>query len=324
MGRLAWGAKKQRIVETGISKAVLYIDGRDGVLWNGIISMSSTPDGGEDTSLHADNFVYARLRSAENYKGKIEAYQSPEEFGECDGTYTVIPGMFIGQQQRKPFNLCYRTEIIGQSGEDSGYKIHIIYNATASPSEKTHSTFSDSPDAIKFSWEFSTTPHAVEGYKPFSEIILDSTKIDKLNLDELEAILYGTGDYNAYMPTPEVVLNIVNMNRVARMILDVFALHGHWRWDDFNFDEDTVPIAIDRESLTHIVRNPGQNIEYVQPTVTYAFLSADRYSQKYSVVVIDQKNPSELCSDMEANLNLTAISTVKIGDFYHHSYELTI
>lgn len=324
MGRLAWGSHKKRKVETGISKAVLYPNGGDGVSWNGIISITSSPEGADDTTLYADNFIYGKLRSSENLKGKIVAYQSPAEFGQCDGSSSIIPGLLVGQQSRKKFGLCYRTEIFAVNSIDNGYKIHIIYNATASPSEKEYSTNGDNPEVSKFAWDFSTVPCIVDNYKPFSEIILDSTKIDLINLKELESILYGTGDNSPYLPNADVVLNIVNMNRVVRMIIDVFTLHGHWRWDDFNFYEDTVPIAIDRESLRHIYKNPEQGTEYIQPSVAISLISADKTSQVFSVVVIDQKNPSELCTDLEEHIDLVSVQTILDGDFYYHYYTLTI
>lgn len=324
MGRLVWHKKEKRFVETGISKTVLYPNGGDGVAWNGVTAISSSPDGAEDTTLYADNFVYARLKSAESYKGGIEAFQSPKEFGVCDGSYSIIPGLNLGQQVRRPFNLCYRTEIATINPKDSGYKIHLIYNATASPSSKQYQSKGDSPEVVKFSWDFTTTPVILDDYKPFSEIILDSRKIDPLNLNELEAILYGTKSDKPYMPSPDALLNIVNMNKVARRIIDVLNTHKRWIWNDFSFVEDTVPIAIERESLRHVFRNPSPGTVYIQPSVAYSLITADKKTQKFSIVLVDNKQESQLRVDLENAIDLTFLRSEVIDDFTYYYYELTI
>lgn len=324
MGKLVWHEAKRRKVETGVSKAVVYPNGGNGVAWTGITAVSSTPEGAEDTKLYADNKLYANLKSPENFSGSIEAYTSPQEFGVCDGSYSIIPGLNIGQQSRKPFHFCYRTEIYRINSREEAYKIHLIYNATTLPASKQFSTKSDSPDPTKFSWEFKTVPYKVEDYKPFSEIVLDSTSIDPINLSELESILYGTRNDAPYMPTPDVVLNIVNMNRVARMIVDVLSLHKHWNWDEFNFLEDTVPKAIERESLKHVYKNPTPETEYIQPSVAFYLISADRQSQKFSITVIDNKQVSELASNLESALNLVSTGTEVDGEYTYYHYELTL
>lgn len=335
MAKLTWGKASKRIVETGVSKGVLYPDGGKGVVWNGIISIASNADGGEPSDLYANNAKYGSLRSPENFKGTITAYTYPQEFEMCDGRTTVTPGLNIGQQKRLPFNFCYRTEQFAGNSKNIGYKIHLIYNAHASPAKITYETINDSPDAMKYSWDFNTTPIVVDGFKPFAEIILDSNTIDWLNLEELEKILYGLGDDDAAMPSPEFIFNLISMNKVARMIMDVINTHGHWIWDTFNFLEDTVPKAIDRESARHVFKNPDHSVHYIQPSVAYSLLSADKDHQTFSVTVVDQKNPSQLAEDLKTALNLvedvdliTGLWSITEGippdNFYYYPYILTI
>lgn len=223
--KLEWDKIGERYFETGNDHAVLYpqnLDGtyEKGVAWNGITGFTESPDGAEPNELWADNIKYAVLRSAEQYGFTIEAYQSPEEFDACDGSASPgnLKGVYIGQQPRKPFGFSIRTQIGNDTATegDDGYKLHIIYNATASPSERSYETINDSPDAITFSWECDTTPIAVgiDGYKPVSCITIDSRKFTdeagKAKLKALEDMLYGTGNSaetgNPTLPTPLVVL----------------------------------------------------------------------------------------------------------------------
>ena len=220
MSTLIWDATGQRYYETGVNHGVLYVqksDGtyNDGVAWNGLTGVTESPDGAEPNDIYADNIKYASIRSAETFGGTIEAFTYPDEFAECDGSYTVVPGVYIGQQSRKPFGFCYRTEVGNdtQSEEDDGYKLHIIYNATASPSEKSYETINDSPDAITFSWEITTTPVPVAGRKPTSLITIDTTKLDttgKANLKTLEDMLYGSDNAQPTLPTPDQVVSIMS------------------------------------------------------------------------------------------------------------------
>lgn len=219
MSALVWDATGQRFYETGVSHGVLYPQKSDGtynsgVAWNGLTGVTESPDGAEPNDIYADNIKYASIRSAETFGGTIEAFTYPDEFAECDGSYTVVPGVYIGQQSRKPFGFCYRTEVGNdtQSEEDDGYKLHIIYNATASPSEKSYETINDSPDAITFSWEITTTPVPVTGKKPTSQITIDTTKLDatgKANLKTLEATLYGGENTEPTLPSPDRVMAIM-------------------------------------------------------------------------------------------------------------------
>ena len=201
MSMLEWDKTGERYLEYGTKKGVLYVqkaDGTydDGVVWNGLTAVTESPDGAEPNDLYADDMKYASLRSAETFGGTIEAYQSPDEFDQCDGTATPVKGVHIGQQKRKPFGFTYISQVGNDtaSDEDDGYKLHIWYNCTASPSERSYETVNDSPDAITFSWEIATTPVPLTGYKPVSTITIDSTKLDtagKAALAQLEEMLYG-------------------------------------------------------------------------------------------------------------------------------------
>lgn len=215
MSALVWDATGERLFETGVDQGVLYVsDGNGGygtgVVWNGLTGVTNSPDGAEPTDLWADNIKYATLRSAETFGATIEAYTYPDEFAECDGSATVATGVYIGQQTRKTFGFCYRTKV-GSDTDTSAtkYKIHVIYNATASPSERAYETVNDSPDAITFSWEISTTPVNVTGYKPTSEIVINVWELDSAKKTALENKLYGTDNTEATLPDPDTLLGLV-------------------------------------------------------------------------------------------------------------------
>ena len=219
MSALVWDATGSRYYETGVNHGVLYPQNSDGtyangVAWNGLTGVTESPGGAEPNDLYADNIKYASIRSSETFGGTIEAYTYPEEWAECDGSYAVIPGVYVGQQSRKPFGFCYRTEVGNdtQSEEDDGYKLHIIYNATASPSEKSYETINDSPDAITLSWEISTTPIPVTNKKPTSQITIDSTKLGETQkgyLTTLENKLYGTSNSDPTLLLPDQIISIM-------------------------------------------------------------------------------------------------------------------
>lgn len=219
MARLVFDETGKRFYETGTDRGVLYPQNEEGIYpkgtaFNGLISVTEKPGGAEANDLYADNIKYASLRSAETFEATIEAYTWPDEFAECDGSKEVAPGVYIGQQNRNPFGFCYRT-IIGNdtaSTKDDGYKLHIFYNATASPSEKQYETVNDSPDAITFSWDIETTPVNVEGYKAVSTITIDSTKVDAGKLAKLEDILYGSVDGDGpRLPLPDEIIQLLNV-----------------------------------------------------------------------------------------------------------------
>lgn len=210
MSKLVWDQTGERFYETGVKNGVLYVQENGaypkGVAWNGLTAVTESPSGAEATALYADDIKYLNLYSAEEFGGTIEAYTYPEEFGVCNGEAELAAGVTIGQQARKAFGLCYRTAIGNDTdGNDHGYKLHLVYGAMASPSEKGYATINDSPEAITFSWEFTTTPVAVDGFKPTACITVDSTKVAPEKLAALEALLYGGESQEAKLPLPDEV-----------------------------------------------------------------------------------------------------------------------
>lgn len=219
MSRLTWDTTGERYYETGVKQGVLYpiqADGKytKGVAWNGLTAVTESPSGAEATALYADDIKYLNLLSNEEFGATIEAYTYPDEFADCDGSAALATGVMIGQQKRKTFGLCYRTTLGNDvDGNDYGYKLHLIYGCLAAPSEKAYATINDSPEAITFSWEVSTTPVNVAGFKPTSQITIDSTKADETKLAALEDILYGKdGDTSTdpRLPLPDEVATLMS------------------------------------------------------------------------------------------------------------------
>jgi hypothetical protein len=212
MAVLTWDQVGDRFYETGVDHGVLYIpdetgDYNTGFAWNGLTTVTESPSGAEATPLYADNIKYLNLISAEEFGATIEAFTYPEEFAQCDGSAIVSPGLQIGQQNRKSFGLSYRTRIGNDlDGSDHGYKLHLVYGATAAPTEKAYATVNDTPEAITFSWEISTTPVSVTDMKPTSVITIDSTLVDPAALAELEALLYGEAATEPQLPLPDAVI----------------------------------------------------------------------------------------------------------------------
>lgn len=210
MATITWDAAGTRRFETGDDHGVLYLQDAQGaystgVAWNGLTAVTESPSGAEPTDLWADNIKYATLRSTETYGCTIEAYTYPDEFAECDGSAELATGVKIGQQPRKTFGFSYRSNIGDDVDPNRGYKLHLIYGCTASPSDKSYQTVNESPDAITFSWEITTVPVAVTGFKPTASIEIDSTVADSTKLAALEAILYGAQNTDARLPLPDEV-----------------------------------------------------------------------------------------------------------------------
>ena len=215
MAKLEWDKTGEKTYETGVSKGVLYVQGASGtygtgVAWPGLSKVDESPSGAEPTKLYANNGVYVTLMSAEEYAFTIEAYDSPEEFDECDGTKEVAKGITIRQQDRTPFGFSYRTEIGNDTeGTNHGYKLHLVYGCKASPSSKSHETINDSPSADTLSWEVNTTPVAVEGFKPTAVVEIDSTTVTKENMQKIEDKLYGTASEEATLPSIAEIIELV-------------------------------------------------------------------------------------------------------------------
>ena len=216
MAKIVWDKTGERLYETGTKKGVLYpmtAEGAygTGVAWNGLVNVNHSPSGAEATPLYADDIKYLNLMSKEEFGYSIEAYTYPDEWAECDGSASLVAGVSIGQQPRKAFGFSHVTTLGNDvAGESFGYKLHLIYNGLASPSEKAYATINDSPEAITFSWEVTTTPVEVNGFKPTSILTIDSTKVDASKLAELEAILYGSESEEPRLPLPNEVANLFN------------------------------------------------------------------------------------------------------------------
>lgn len=224
MAVIVWDDLGEHLYETGVKNGVLYVSKTTesggvtttdpyglGVAWNGLTAVTESPEGAEATDLWADDIKYLTLISAESFKATVEAYTYPDEFAECDGSAAITNGVLIGQQNRKPFGLCYRTTLGNDTaGNNYGYKLHLIYGAKAAPSERAYATINDSPEAITFSWEISTIPVAVSGFKPTACITIDSTKVTTpANLTALENILYGSQNADPRMPLPDEVKRLI-------------------------------------------------------------------------------------------------------------------
>lgn len=215
MSKIVWDQTGEKLYETGVKNGVLYPQAEGGlypkgVAWNGLTAVTESPSGAEATALYADDIKYLNLVSAEEFGATIEAYMYPKEFEECDGTAEIAPGVSIGQQARKTFGMSYKTTLGNDvDNNDYGYKLHIIYGALASPSEKGYATINDSPEAITFSWEVKTTPVAVNGFKPTASLVIDSTKVKAEKLKALEDILYGTTEVEPRLPLPDEIAELM-------------------------------------------------------------------------------------------------------------------
>lgn len=217
MSKLVWDQSGKRLYETGVDHGVLYLIQTGGVYskgvaWNGLTAVTESPSGADVNDIYADNMKYLGLVGAEKFGATVEAYTYPDEFAECDGSVELVKGATIGQQNRKVFGMVYRT-IIGNDvdGNEHGYKLHLIYGATAAPSEKAYNTINEDPEAITFSWELSTTPVNVTGHKPTASLTIDSTKADPTKLAELEKILFGDTETEPRLPLPDEIAQLLNV-----------------------------------------------------------------------------------------------------------------
>lgn len=213
--RLTWDDAGKRFYETGVKQGVLYPQDDNGaypkgVAWNGLTAVTESPEGAEPTPLYADDIKYLNLLSTEEFKATVEAYTYPDEFTECDGSGSLVEGVTIGQQDRKTFGLSYRTSLGNDvKGNEYGYKLHIVYGCLAAPSEKAYATVNDSPEAITFSWEVSTTPVNVTGFKPTASLVLDSVKLGAAKMKAIEDVLYGSSAAEARLPLPDEIKSII-------------------------------------------------------------------------------------------------------------------
>ena len=217
MSKLVWDQSGKRLYETGVDHGVIYpiqTGGvySKGVAWNGLTAVTESPSGADVNDIYADNMKYLGLVGAEKFGATVEAYTYPDEFAECDGSVELVKGATIGQQNRKVFGMVYRT-VIGNDvdGNEHGYKLHLIYGATAAPSEKAYNTINEDPEAITFSWELSTTPVNVTGHKPTASLTIDSTKADPTKLAELEKILFGDTETEPRLPLPDEIAQLLNV-----------------------------------------------------------------------------------------------------------------
>jgi hypothetical protein len=216
MAKIVWDQIGERFYETGVKNGVLYVqddEGKygNGVAWNGLTAVTESPSGAEATALYADDIKYVNLMSAEEFGATIEAYTYPDEFEACDGSASLMAGVSIGQQPRKAFGLCYKT-VVGNDvqGNALGFKIHLIYGAKAAPSERAFQTINDSPEAITFSWELTTTPVNVSGFQPTANLVIDSTKVAPEALAKIEAKLFGTESEEPTLLLPDEVVALMN------------------------------------------------------------------------------------------------------------------
>lgn len=213
--RLTWDDAGKRLYETGVKQGVFYPQDDNGaypkgVAWNGLTAVTESPEGAEPTPLYADDIKYLNLLSTEEFKATVEAYTYPDEFTECDGSGSLVEGVTIGQQDRKTFGLSYRTSLGNDvKGNEYGYKLHIVYGCLAAPSEKAYATVNDSPEAITFSWEVSTTPVNVTGFKPTASLVLDSVKLGAAKMKAIEDVLYGSSAAEARLPLPDEIKSII-------------------------------------------------------------------------------------------------------------------
>lgn len=330
MSKLIFDDIRDRRVETGVSKGVLYVQNdsgsyRNGVAWNGLTAINEQSDGGEQNKIYADNIIYASLLSPEFYKATIEAYTYPDEFMECDGTHTILQGVTLSQQRRRRFGLCYRTEVVNHTGIVGGnlYKLHIVYNLTASPSEKSYETFNDSPDAITFDWDINADPIKMTNARRSSCIVIDSSKLGnneelKRRLHELEDVLYGTEDSESTLPSPLEVFSIMNggdmsPNNIRQVLIDEFMKFKIWTWDTFNFSTMRVPDAVAEEADRRVVFDYSDETDVPIPGIGYRILQNTSDYCDYEFVISDTHTNSNIYNHIKSRLK-----TGDLKDLLYH------
>lgn len=320
MSRIVWDKLNQRRFELGVSNGVLFVGNDPGVPWNGLTAVTEGSSGGEPVELWADNIKYAVFRSIEIFEGTIEAYLYPEEFSKCDGSYSAMAGVYFDNQKRESFSFCYQTKIQNGTNGD-GYKLHLLYNLMANPTEKGYSSLSDSPDTITFSWDITSIPTKFEGWKPTSTITIDSTKVPAARLKQLEDILYGADGTDPRMPAPEEVIEIIEHLDLREVFLEVLSIPKHWIWDTFNFRTSNVPDAIKQEADRHVFENPDTETEYIQPSIAYWMSEEDPDENRtYFIDVIDEKMPSAFLEAVRSRISMEFLGEETKGSFvyYHH------
>jgi len=259
MARLTWGDPETRRFEDGISRAVLYVDGGYGVPWNGVVSIEEAPEGGEPHSFFYDGEKYKQTFTSEVFEGKIEAYTYPDEFAVCMGLRSIRPGFGIGYQNKKPFNLCYRTEIGDGITQDKGYKLHLVYNVWAGATELTRQTRGSDSEPALFSWDLTTVPIKVPGYRSSSYFVLDSSAIEQETMAAIEDLLYGTDETLATFPTTDEILSILGIPEdpiTLTVFGDTFEVSGTRRQVSlltggrFSVDSDFVTVTDDKYTIS--------------------------------------------------------------------------
>lgn len=325
MSKLVWDRAGEHLYETGVDHGVLYPTTSGaygtGVVWNGLTGVTESPSGAESTGQYADNIKYLNLISAEEFGATIEAFTYPPEFAVCDGSAEPIPGVMIGQQNRRPFGFCYRTQIGNDlEGTEYGYKLHIIYGATASPSERAYSTVNDSPEALSFSWEVTTTPVEVSGYRPTASITIDSTKVSPSALAVLEAILYGSDQDEPRLPMPDEVFTILGSSAAITLTVEAPS----------NTDNVLGKLASD---LQNNVILSGDNItgtlKYVSGFTGYsedtALQEGNYLALKINAAPIDVVVTAELLGSSEASKKIGAdgVATFRITNTASQSIKVT-
>lgn len=288
--RLRWDNNGERRYEIGVSKVVLFVDGK-GEAWNGVTNITESPDGSEPTDIAADNIAaYAKLRSIEEHKGSISCYDTPRRFRRCTGEDVGIPGLNIRGQARKHFGLCYRSEIGADEVRGEGYKLHLIFNATVDPSESSYDSENDSPDVVEKEYEFTSIPASFPSGKKSSVMEINSLQVDPLTLSLLEDQLYGTAVSESVLPSPSEVVATLSRCSFHKTLMDLYSKLGDWLWDTFSFEEDTIESAIERESFNHVFYQPTNADAIKEKAYIYVPISETSTGVNYKILVVNDSD----------------------------------